>query len=355
MSSFLTNGSSYGSVSDPKFPPSEVYSQGNYIPDYYAGHNAAAVANSAISQANQVSVHHHHQGHHHPHYSYQHPIYGSSLQQDSSSLGLNSYGHHPSHSSSLHGHLPTQSYYNPCTGSVVHSSHPSSHLSGQHVLSTHQPISSLSSLSVGNTSSGSVRIPSPPSLHRTPSPRNIGQNAHHSLSVQPHLNTLSRIRPENISSVTSSSNGDNVNFKSESRSSRSPSFSSESSDKNSLEMTSPASGGQSNNIQRKNKTSTNEGDQQQSKTYFPWMKSYSGNKAWSHKNPRSQKTRKSTFKKLAVAWICFEKRYATKEIMQKDRQSVTTKQRDNWSGEQWSKMLLMIFLIWSIAWMNGSN
>ena len=181
MSSFLMNSSpvsAYGSVADPKFPPTEEYSQGNYIPDYYASHNAAAAAaNSAANQAAVVSVHHHHQGHHHPHYGYHHPIYGSSLQQDSSSLGLNSYGHHPSHSSSLHGHLPThptQSYYNPCTGSVVHSSHPSSHLSGQHVLSTHQPLSSLSSLSVGNNSSGSVRVPSPASsipLHRTPSPR----------------------------------------------------------------------------------------------------------------------------------------------------------------------------------------
>jgi hypothetical protein len=90
---------------------------------------------------------------------------------------LSSY-HHPSHlnsSSALHGHLSSQSYYNPCTGSVVHSNHPSSNsLSGQHVLSSHQPLSSLSSLSGGNNSSGSVRVPSPSSsipMHRTPSPR----------------------------------------------------------------------------------------------------------------------------------------------------------------------------------------
>lgn len=36
MSSFLMNPQQYV---DPKFPPSEEYSQGNYMPDYYSQHH----------------------------------------------------------------------------------------------------------------------------------------------------------------------------------------------------------------------------------------------------------------------------------------------------------------------------
>ncbi|XP_057375224.1 homeotic protein deformed-like [Daphnia carinata] len=83
MSSFLMNsGSSY--VVDPKFPPSEEYSQSSYIPaaasDYYVPHH-------------QVQHYHGYHGHHaHHHHNGNHP---SSVTSAAATMGY--YGQHPSH------------------------------------------------------------------------------------------------------------------------------------------------------------------------------------------------------------------------------------------------------------------
>lgn len=138
----------YGASADPKFPPSEEYSHGNYIPDYYATHQATAAAAAAQQQA----VHQHQSSAAvtaaaAAAYGYHHPLYHSSLAADS---GLSAYGHHQSH----------QSYYNPCT--VVHPAH---HL-GQHV--SHQPQPPQP-----QPPQPQPRVVSPLSLslHRSPSPR----------------------------------------------------------------------------------------------------------------------------------------------------------------------------------------
>lgn len=139
----------YGASADPKFPPSEEYSHGNYIPDYYATHQAAAAA-----AAQQQAVHQHQSSAAvtaaaAAAYGYHHPLYHSSLAADST---LSAYGHH---------HQSHQSYYNPCT--VVHPAH---HL-GQHVQSHQQPQQQP------QPPQPQPRVVSPLSLslHRSPSPR----------------------------------------------------------------------------------------------------------------------------------------------------------------------------------------
>jgi len=176
MSSFLMNSSpaAYGSA-DPKFPPTEEYSQGNYIPDYYASQAAAAAAgHSTVGQVVSHHPYHPAHGHHHPHYGYHHPHhhpnYGSASLTSSttdSSGGLNSYGHpshhHHPHSSSLHSHLATQqSYYN----SDIHG--PGSHVPSPHSLPGLG--SSLSHQSISSSTSSSLRVPSPETQKTTPSP-----------------------------------------------------------------------------------------------------------------------------------------------------------------------------------------
>ena len=190
MSSFLMNSppAAYASA-DPKFPPSEEYSQGNYIPDYYVTSQATQ---SQPHHPAAVSVHHHQTPHH---YGYHHPlsasIYPSALSQESpgsSGLSATSYHGHHGHSA-LHGHLSTPQYYNPCTGSVgvVHSSGHTGHHLGiatNNQQQTHPAHQSLGQPPAPQNHVGSggppgqPRVSSPASsnslplpLHRSPSPR----------------------------------------------------------------------------------------------------------------------------------------------------------------------------------------
>ena len=91
MSSFLMNsGTSYGVPVDPKFPPSEEYSQGSYIPAM-----GAATANDVSYYSNvphhQVHHHqHHHSGYHHVGYHHhQHQVV-----QPAISNGHHNHHHH---------------------------------------------------------------------------------------------------------------------------------------------------------------------------------------------------------------------------------------------------------------------
>ncbi|GIY15217.1 deformed [Caerostris extrusa] len=43
MASFARNSQQYDEPGDPKFPPLEEYSQGNYMPDYYPQHYVSSV------------------------------------------------------------------------------------------------------------------------------------------------------------------------------------------------------------------------------------------------------------------------------------------------------------------------
>ncbi|KAI1290074.1 Homeobox protein Hox-B4a [Halotydeus destructor] len=193
MSSFLMNSSPAAYAADPKFPPTEEYSQGNYIPDYYNGghhgptpvsmshphlqgpttgslgpasvtsaahygyHHAAAAAHHAAT----VSSHHlsSHPAHHH---LYGAPTSSSALDQQAAAAAALHYGHHvPSH----HGQ-----YYSQCAASSI-----TGGVGGQ--------ASQLSSSGGGGgghpggvhhldpSSHMSQRIPSPPQLPRSPSPR----------------------------------------------------------------------------------------------------------------------------------------------------------------------------------------
>lgn len=207
MSSFLMNSSpaAYNAVAaanvDPKFPPSEEYSQGNYIPDYY-GTAVVSSQSSGLASAQSQSLNHHTHHHHQQsaiaaahHYGYHHhpALYPSAL-QDQSPLGsvpsgalssaayhASTTGHHhtnhhhlnssSSSSSGLHG---SQSYYNPCTGTISHGGGPNaaSHLMGSSSVSA----SALGNSAVIGSHHVGTRIPSPSSslplpLHRSPSPR----------------------------------------------------------------------------------------------------------------------------------------------------------------------------------------
>lgn len=99
-SSFLMNSSpaAYPTAAavEPKFPPLEEYSQGNYIPDYYAAAAAAAAANNVQQSMvggnggggqGQAHLNHGHHLGHHPH----HP-------------GAPPHPHHPHHPHLSHPH-----------------------------------------------------------------------------------------------------------------------------------------------------------------------------------------------------------------------------------------------------------
>ncbi|XP_046639156.1 homeotic protein deformed-like isoform X2 [Daphnia pulicaria] len=84
MSSFLMNSGSSQYVVDPKFPPSEEYSQSSYIP--------AAVSSDYYVPHHQVQHYHGYHGHHtHHHHNVTHP---SSV---TSAASMGYYGQHPSH------------------------------------------------------------------------------------------------------------------------------------------------------------------------------------------------------------------------------------------------------------------
>lgn len=142
----------YATTADPKFPPSEEYSHGNYIPDYYATHATAHAAAAAAAAAQQQVVHQHQSSAAvsaaaaAAAYGYHHSLYPSSL-------STNDYGHH-------HHPAQHQSYYNPCPV-PPHPSH--GHLG--HVPSHQQPTAAVQQ--------PTARGPSPLSLslHRSPSPR----------------------------------------------------------------------------------------------------------------------------------------------------------------------------------------
>lgn len=91
-SSFLMNSSpaAYptGAV-DPKFPPTEEYSQGNYIPDYY-GTNVQSLG----SQPHHLS--HHHPNPHHPYGAYHHHL--NYIDQSS----VQSHPYHHAHTAAIH-------------------------------------------------------------------------------------------------------------------------------------------------------------------------------------------------------------------------------------------------------------
>ncbi|KZS03897.1 putative Homrotic deformed protein [Daphnia magna] len=85
MSSFLMNSGSSQYVVDPKFPPSEEYSQSSYIP--------AAVSSDYYVPHHQVQHYHGYHGHHaHHHHNGSHP---SSVTSAAATMGY--YGQHPSH------------------------------------------------------------------------------------------------------------------------------------------------------------------------------------------------------------------------------------------------------------------
>ncbi|KAJ6224345.1 hypothetical protein RDWZM_002890 [Blomia tropicalis] len=99
-SSFLMNSSpaAYPTAAvDPKFPPTEEYSQGNYIPDYYGA--------NVQSLAGQPHHHHHHPLSHHHANAAHHP-YGYHLNYIDQNAAINQshpYGH-TVHPSAHHGH-----------------------------------------------------------------------------------------------------------------------------------------------------------------------------------------------------------------------------------------------------------
>lgn len=75
-SSFLMNSSpaAYPAAAvDPKFPPTEEYSQSNYIPDYY-GTNVQSLTGQAHHLAHHPNPHHHPYGYHHLNYIDQNPV-----------------------------------------------------------------------------------------------------------------------------------------------------------------------------------------------------------------------------------------------------------------------------------------
>ena len=174
-SSFLMNSSpaAYPTAAvDPKFPPTEEYSQGNYIPDYY-GTNVPSLA----GQAHHLS---HHPNPHHP--------FGYHLNyiDHQSSVQTHPYGHsvHASH----HGHhnVAAQSalaasaqglgqqhqYFSPCSMSSMGAG-PLSHSTLHHSLSNnHNQISPhhQSPLASNQIPHLSSRVSSP-LIPRSPSPR----------------------------------------------------------------------------------------------------------------------------------------------------------------------------------------
>ena len=149
MSSFLMNSSpaAYASA-DPKFPPTEEYSQGNYIPDYYGA--------SAQPTTNVPTTHQSHYGYHH------HPA----LNYIDQSQQQYHHHHHNHHVGPPQG--PPQ-YYNPCAGGGLGAtSGPPPHATLHHSIASSHQISPHQSLTPQLSHLSRV---SSPGLHRSPSPR----------------------------------------------------------------------------------------------------------------------------------------------------------------------------------------
>ncbi|CAG2101646.1 unnamed protein product [Medioppia subpectinata] len=158
MSSFLMNSSpaAYASA-DPKFPPTEEYSQSNYIPtlqDFYG--QSAQQSNSQIGP----NTHQSHYGYH-PH----HPAlnYMDQSQQQ--------YHHHHNHHVGPPAAPPQ--YYTPCTAGAMGSGGgvPPPHGSLHHPIAAQHQISPHHQSSIAPQMSHLSRVSSPSALHRSPSPR----------------------------------------------------------------------------------------------------------------------------------------------------------------------------------------
>lgn len=149
MSSFLMNSSPAAyAPADPKFPPSEEYSQGNYIPDYYGA--------SAQQSVSGPPTHQTHYGYHHHHSAALNYI------DQTSQVG---YHHHHNH----HVGPPTgpPQYYSPCSATMVPGGVPTSHGPLHHNIANPHQIQSHQSTQLSHLS----RVTSPSGLPRSPSPR----------------------------------------------------------------------------------------------------------------------------------------------------------------------------------------
>ncbi len=152
MSSFLMNSSPAAyAAADPKFPPSEEYSQGNYIPDYYAA--------SAQQSANAPNTHPSHYGYHH---------HAAALNYiDQSPQGY----HHHHHNHHVGPPTAPPQYYTPCTASGMGpGGAPPPHGPIHHTIAAPHQISPHQS-SLAPQLSHLSRVSSPSGLHRSPSPR----------------------------------------------------------------------------------------------------------------------------------------------------------------------------------------
>lgn len=140
-------------AADPKFPPSEEYSQGNYIPDYYGASAQQAVANAPNTHQSHYGYHHH----------------AAALNYIDQSQQPYHHHHHNHHVGPPTG--PPQ-YYTPCTaggmgpgGAGVSPHGPIHHtIAAPHQISPHQS-------SIAPQLSHLSRVSSPSGLHRSPSPR----------------------------------------------------------------------------------------------------------------------------------------------------------------------------------------
>ena len=104
MSSFLMNSGgsgTYGSVVDPKFPPSEEYSQSSYIPaaaDYYVPHQSQHYGYNNAAHPHQTSMGYYgqHSGHHAVHSGYYGTCGMSNISQVPMTTSLGHQQQHPS-------------------------------------------------------------------------------------------------------------------------------------------------------------------------------------------------------------------------------------------------------------------
>jgi hypothetical protein len=154
MSSFLMNSSpaAYASA-DPKFPPTEEYSQSNYIPtlqDFYG--------QSAQQQTTVASTHQSHYGYH-PH----HPALNYIDQQQQQ------YHHHHNHHVGPPSAPPQ--YYTPCTAGAMGATGAPPHGAIHHPIAAQHQISPHHQSSITPQMSHLSRVSSPSALHRSPSPR----------------------------------------------------------------------------------------------------------------------------------------------------------------------------------------
>ena len=206
MSSFLINSSPAAyTAADPKFPPSEEYSQGNYIPDYYGaslGHTASSVTGNSA------------------HFGYHPHSHHSSLAYSSDhSITTNPYHpHHHHHPHSHHHGLGPQTpqCYNPCsTTGVSMTSMPNigNQISSHHSLGSHNsshplPLPSPVSSSHHSLNSHPSRLSSPsPSgytVQRSPSPRSQLIDSKSAIGEPPSPSDCTISSNENNSGATGS-------------------------------------------------------------------------------------------------------------------------------------------------------